>query len=139
MKCAACGQPMMVVEHDGIELDYCPDCGGVWFDSGEIDLLMEKMGVESSGLEGLHLAPEAASSEDTRKCPICHKRMKKVKLGHEPELLIDACPDGDGLWLDHGETGQLVKHLAAHGAHDADSQERVIKFLGEVFSVAGQE
>lgn len=137
MKCPACAQPMIVVEHHSIELDYSPDCGGVWFDAGEIELLREMMGVESSGQESLHLRPEAASIEDKRRCPICGRKMKKVSLGHEPELRIDTCPDEHGIWLDQGETGQFVSHLAAHGTHDADSQERVISFLGEVFNVPG--
>lgn len=141
MKCVSCSEPMIAVEHENIELDYCPGCSGVWFDAGEVELLLEKMGLESSGLEGLHLALEAKSAERKRRCPICGrnplwgKRMKKVKLGHEPELLVDVCPEGDGLWFDKGEVGQLVTHLAAQRPEEADSQERVIEFLGEVFKI----
>jgi Zn-finger nucleic acid-binding protein len=126
---------MIVVEHESIELDYCDNCHGVWFDSGEVELLMETMGLESIGLDSLHLAMEAPTAEEERKCPECNKKMKKVALGHTPELLIDVCPQGDGLWFDSGEVGQLVAHLSAQVEDKEDSQERVIKFLGEVFKV----
>ena len=135
MDCVACGKPMIVVEHDKIELDYCANCSGVWFDTGEIELLLERMRLELAGLEGLHLAEEAKSAERKRRCPICRKRMKKVDLGHEPVLVIDACPDGEGLWFDSGEVGQVVAHLAAQQPEEEDSQERVITFLGEVFKI----
>ena len=135
MKCAVCKEPMIVVEHENIELDYCDNCSGVWFDAGEVELLMETIGMESTGLDSLHLATEAKSTEGARKCPNCDKKMKKVALGHSPELLIDVCPQGDGLWFDSGEVGQLVAHLSAQVEGKEDSQERVIEFLGEVFKV----
>lgn len=135
MKCAVCKEPLIVVEHENIELDYCDNCRGVWFDSGEVELLMETMGLDSSGLDGLHLATETATIEEDRKCPECNKKMKKVALGHTPELLIDVCPQGDGLWFDSGEVGQLVEHLSAQIEDKEDSQERVIEFLGEVFKI----
>ena len=126
---------MIVVEHENIELDYCDNCSGVWFDAGEVELLMEAMGLESVGLDSLHLAPETGKTEPKRRCPLCGQKMKEVPLGHEPELIIDVCPQGDGLWFDSGEVGQLVKHLSAQIPDKEDSQERVIEFLGEVFKV----
>jgi len=126
---------MIVVEHEKIELDYCVDCSGVWFDAGEIELLLDRMGLESAGLEGLHLTEEATSKERKRRCPVCRKKMKKVDIGDEPVIVIDACPDGDGLWFDSGEVGQVVAHLAAQQSEGEGSQERVITFLGSVFKI----
>jgi len=135
MKCVVCKEPMIVVEHENIELDYCDNCHGIWFDAGEVELLMETMGLEAAGLDSLHLAPEAKSSEEVRRCPICNKKMKKVALGREPVLLIDVCPQEDGLWFDSGEVGQLVAHISARTEGKKDSHEHVIEFLGEVFKV----
>ena len=135
MDCAACGNPMIVVEHEKVELDYCTECSGVWFDAGEIELLLEKMEIESTGLEGLHLTEETRTTERKRRCPVCRKKMKKVDLGHKPVIIIDACPDGDGLWFDSGEVGQVVSHLASQTTPEEDSQERVISFLGDVFKI----
>jgi Zn-finger nucleic acid-binding protein len=135
MKCVVCKETMIVVEHENIELDYCNNCSGVWFDAGEVELLMESMGLESSGLDSLHLAIEAKPTEQTRKCPICRKKMNKVVLGQTPELIIDACPQGDGLWFDSGEVGQLVAYLSSRAEVKEDSHERVIEFLGDVFRV----
>jgi Zn-finger nucleic acid-binding protein len=36
MICPACKYDMIVVEYHNIELDYCNNCKGVWFDSGEL-------------------------------------------------------------------------------------------------------
>ncbi len=135
MKCPACSTLMIVVEHENIELDYCTDCSGVWFDAGELELLLETMELEGSSLslDSILTSPEAKSSEKKRKCPICRQKMKKATVGHEPEVLIDACQRGDGLWFDKGEVGQLITQLSDKPSEKADSQGRVITFLGEVF------
>ena len=133
MKCPVCHIPMIVVEHEQIELDNCTDCAGVWFDAGELELLLETMQVEEHtlSLDSVLTSPEAQSSEKKRKCPICGKKMKKATVGHKPEVLIDVCPQGDGLWFDKGEVGQLITQLPDTSSED--SQGRVMTFLGEVF------
>ena len=135
MKCPACKNMMIVVEHENIELDYCVSCSGVWFDAGELELLLETMELEgtSLALDDILTSPEAESGERKRKCPICGRKMKKATVGHKPEVLIDACPSGDGLWFDGGEVGQLITQLP----DKSDSQGRVITFLGEVFTARG--
>jgi Zn-finger nucleic acid-binding protein len=43
MKCPVCKEPDLVIaERQGIEIDYCPSCRGVWLDRGELDKLIEK-------------------------------------------------------------------------------------------------
>ncbi len=135
MKCPACSNLMIVVEHEHIELDYCPDCAGVWFDAGELELLLETMQLEQSflSIENILTSFEVKSDEKKRKCPICRKKMKKATVGHDPEVLIDVCSRNDGLWFDSGEVGQLISQ--ALGNDNADSQVRVISFLGEVFQL----
>ena len=139
MRCPACHTLMIVVEHEHIELDYCVECAGVWFDAGELELLLEDMQLEQSilSLDNILTSPEAKSKEKKRKCPICGKKMKKATVGHDPEVLIDACSQGDGLWFDSGEVGQLITQLPEVTSEAADSQGRAITFLGEVFQARG--
>ena len=135
MKCPACNSLMIVVEHEKIELDYCVKCSGVWFDAEEIELLLEAMHLSetSLSLDNILTSPEARSAEKKRNCPICGRKMKKATVGHEPEVIIDACSWGDGLWFDSGEVGQLITQLPGKIPEKSDSQGRVITFLGEVF------
>jgi len=135
MICPTCKSDMIVVEYNKIELDYCTDCQGVWFDSGELELLLESMNLESQNvfLSNILSSEEAESSEKKRKCPICGRKMKKTGIGQESGILIDVCQRGDGLWFDGGELGQLTKQLAKKPSEKTRSQQEVITFLGEVF------
>jgi len=135
MICPACKSDMIVVEHSKIELDYCTNCHGVWFDSGELELLLESAGLESPEplLANLAGSTEARSAERKRKCPICVKKMKKVLIGQEPEILLDVCQQGDGLWFDGGELAQLVGQLARKAGGKKTPQQEIFAFLQEVF------
>jgi len=43
MKCPVCTSVNLVMsERQGIEIDYCPDCRGVWLDRGELDKIIER-------------------------------------------------------------------------------------------------
>ncbi len=43
MKCPTCPETTLVMaDRQGIEIDYCPQCRGVWLDRGELDKLIEK-------------------------------------------------------------------------------------------------
>ncbi|NTU58663.1 MAG: hypothetical protein HGB00_07060 [Chlorobiaceae bacterium] len=42
MKCPSCSTLLLITERQGIEIDYCPECRGVWLDRGELDKLIEK-------------------------------------------------------------------------------------------------
>ena len=43
MKCPVCKEAnLMMTERQGIEIDYCPECRGVWLDRGELDKFIER-------------------------------------------------------------------------------------------------
>ena len=135
MKCPVCYIPMIAVEYAKIELDYCVKCSGVWFDAGELALLLESVQLEGSSIpiNRILTSPQIESSEKKRRCPICGKKMRKATLGHNPEITIDACPQEDGLWFDKEEISQLIGQLPEKAPAKSGSQGQVIAFLGDVF------
>lgn len=42
MKCPVCNTELTMSERQGIEIDYCPQCRGVWLDRGELDKIIER-------------------------------------------------------------------------------------------------
>lgn len=42
MKCPACGETLTMSERQGVEIDFCPTCRGVWFGRGELDKILER-------------------------------------------------------------------------------------------------
>jgi Zn-finger nucleic acid-binding protein len=49
MKCPIDGADLVMADRQGVEIDYCPSCRGVWLDRGELDKIIERsMGTQAS-------------------------------------------------------------------------------------------
>ena len=117
---------MIVVEFQGVELDYCVRCQGVWLDAGELELICEQAGAGAGRLESVLDAP-VNPMPTPRPCPRCSRKLQALTLATEPPVEVDRCPAGHGLWLDGGELGTIVKSLTRQ--EDAV----VARFLGGLF------
>ena len=53
MSCPVCRVPLVMSDRQGVEIDYCPQCRGVWLDRGELDKIIERSARE-------YAAPQAA-------------------------------------------------------------------------------
>ena len=42
MLCPSCRVSLIMSERSGIEIDYCPQCRGIWLDRGELDKIIER-------------------------------------------------------------------------------------------------
>jgi uncharacterized protein len=42
MKCPNCNIDLVMTDRSGIEIDYCPQCRGIWLDRGELDKIIER-------------------------------------------------------------------------------------------------
>jgi Zn-finger nucleic acid-binding protein len=135
MICPNCKQDMIVVEYHRIEVDYCLSCEGVWFDSGELDLLLgiAKLEKPQELMEQIMASPEAKSGHKERKCPICGRGMQEKAID-EPPINIDICRYGDGIWFDGGELNQLLTRLAQKNRQGEGARQEIINFLGDMFS-----
>ncbi|AII58588.1 hypothetical protein ASJ33_00325 [Dehalococcoides mccartyi] len=123
MICPACSKDMLVVEYREIELDYCPACHGVWFDVGELGLLLNEV-----NLSTVQKTEEITDSHEAKRhCPICRRKMKKTALLKDPLLITDDCPSGHGMFFDGGEVDQLITRLSK------DTNQPAVDFLKEVF------
>ncbi len=124
--CPQCKEPLIVVEFQGVELDFCLACRGTWFDAGELELVSELAGVAPGRLErALHTT--AAEKRDQRRCPRCRRKMDVFHVG-EPPVEVDRCRRGHGIWLDAGELAAIVKALS-----DSAGDVTLAGFLGDLF------
>jgi len=128
MDCPACRQALVVVEREGIEVDWCLSCRGIWFDESELELLAEHHGLrlEPADVGRPH---EAVAGEPPRRCPRCRRRMERVAAGVADRVPIDRCRE-HGLWLDRDELGRIFSQLAPGSVHE---EARIVRFLGETF------
>ena len=77
MNCPVCKDSKLVMsERQGIEIDYCPSCRGVWLDRGELDKIIERAAKEEVPMrEGYR---ERSGRDDDR-----YKHDDDFRYGHK--------------------------------------------------------
>lgn len=48
MKCPVDDETLVMADRNGVEIDYCPKCRGVWLDRGELDKIIERAAPEAA-------------------------------------------------------------------------------------------
>jgi uncharacterized protein len=48
MPCPICKVALVMSDRQGVEIDYCPQCRGVWLDRGELDKIIERSNAENA-------------------------------------------------------------------------------------------
>ena len=48
MKCPVDGETLVMAERHSVEIDYCPECRGIWLDRGELDRIVENAAPKAS-------------------------------------------------------------------------------------------
>ncbi|MBN1296779.1 zf-TFIIB domain-containing protein [bacterium] len=131
MECPVCRESMIVIEYDDIELDYCVGCMGVWFDAGEIELMLGKSGIPFPSEALRFRVADTDARELRRPCPLCGKTMQKVCPEHG-RVILDRCPAGEGIWFDAGEIREVIKESA--GAAGDIVLGALRRYLGEALA-----
>lgn len=117
-RCPACPDVLMHTFADstsGLEIDSCPECFGLWFDSEELKRFFESPDLsgrileEESALSQLGGPKDQPDSKD-RLCPACREILFCSRLG---QVHVDYCLGCRGIWLDRFEMDTLVQAFLA--------------------------
>ncbi len=109
LKCPACFNALSPMQVGAMTVDVCRECGGIWFDSFELQRFDEEHEVagqwlvQSERRKGIQVDPQRK-----RECPRCDG-VKLKRHYYSPRRLVevDECPGCGGYWLDAGELEKI--------------------------------
>lgn len=112
MNCPICKIKLGKSIFYGVEVDYCPDCLGIWFEEDELRQAKDQKDEELNWFDidiwedktKLHI------SYGERMCPVCRLPLYEVYYG-DSGIIVDVCSICNGIWLDRGEFKKIIKHL----------------------------
>jgi len=114
--CPVCkNEPMIVLELNEVEIDYCLNCKGIWLDAGELELLLGSSTETEEFLNSFNIDDQ--TKERKLKCPICNKKMEKTLVIGDKKVRIDKCKANHGIWFESGELEDILK-MASFGKDD---------------------
>ncbi|MBI2054226.1 MAG: zf-TFIIB domain-containing protein [Candidatus Staskawiczbacteria bacterium] len=119
-----------------VEVDYCKDCLGIWFDKNE---LTEAKNEKDSQINWLDIdlwrdKSKFEISTSHKFCPNCRIALSEVKYD-ESKTKVDFCKSCHGIWLDRGEFKQIIAYLKNKADYEILHHyvENLVKELWEVF------
>ena len=105
MNCPTCKASELrpVLTKQGVEVDYCDSCGGIWLDKGEIFHFTKRRKELANSLKsGVQQARPTS-----RQCPKTGEALQELPL-FDGTLVIDYCPASGGMWFDKGELKKVL-------------------------------
>ena len=95
---------------EGVDVDFCSECKGIWFDAGELAFYVE-VEKDVPDLE----AAIASGKPSGHFCPRCSTELVETHYVPGESLMIDVCPSCKGIFLDKGEVPRVEKLSARQG------------------------
>ena len=99
MKCPVCNVDLVMSERQGIEIDYCPQCRGVWLDRGELDKIIERSNASAAPMPAAAPYREERRYDDDYRCSDRryedHDYRKPYKKKKRGDFLSDLFEFGD--------------------------------------------
>jgi uncharacterized protein len=111
--CVKCNSILDRATFQGLEVDLCPRCGGLWLDRGEIARAAKLPAQELAHLRSLltgQPGPPPIPTESVAPCPVCPGSLAEVMLGN---VHVDYCNKCQGIFLDRGELEAAVDAVRA--------------------------
>jgi uncharacterized protein len=105
MRCVKCAGQLVTVRIEDVDVDQCPQCGGIWFDAHELERVLGQARVDP--LLG-RAPPEPSHDERRGRCPRCRGEGYLVQIrSRAAPIHVDTCAICGGKWLDGGELDLL--------------------------------
>ncbi len=123
MNCPKCDQNMETVDYEGIRVDRCVHCKGIWFDMLEAEHLKRIEGSESIDI-GDPAVGEQFDQIDRIECPKCHEPMLRMVDRRQPHIWYESCPVCYGLFFDAGEFADFKEETVLDFFRDLWAGER---------------
>ena len=112
MKCPICKKELQGAIFYGVEVDFCPDCLGLWFEEDELRLAKDEKDENLRWLD-IDLWKDQKKIKiyfGERLCPFCRLPLYEVHYG-DSRVIVDFCSLCKGIWLDRGEFKRIIEYL----------------------------
>ncbi|MCP4179383.1 MAG: hypothetical protein GY756_16615 [bacterium] len=130
MKCQRCDVEFKQREIQGIKVEYCPVCGGVFLHHGELGKITHKTAgdIEYASIENL----------DSKKlfglnCPLCKdEELIKINFVSYSDIYLGYCQKCKGIWLDKGELELINKEIDKLNMDPENWEHSISVFLAKL-------
>lgn len=137
MLCPHCKASLDKAIFYGVEIDYCPNCLGLWFEEDELRLAKDDKDRDLRWLDiDLWKKEEQFKITSGQKlCPGCRLQLYQVNYG-DSGIAVDLCNICHGIWLDRGEFKKIADYLRQKADYEVLNHfsKRLAEEFWEIFT-----
>lgn len=106
MRCPKCRSDMEQIAYEGVEIDRCTICDGIWFDAGEVEMLRSKKAAAAIDIGDADKGKQH-NAIDQYRCPRCSGTMVRMVDPKQRHIWYEICSSCNGSFFDAGEFRDL--------------------------------
>ena len=132
VECPLCTIKTDIIRLLGIELDYCSNCSGIWFDKGEVAKLQDAVldnSICGEMASALKVLPALNHDLDRRKyldCPVCCLPMSHKTYVEVSGIVLDRCAS-HGTWIEKEGLARILDILDSGKLEELRSRAKMLK------------
>jgi len=139
-KCPNCSVSLTKINLDGVDLDTCPQCAGIYFDTGELQKLKNKPNawaeIEAKVMPRGDEIKMLEARPKLKTCPACSNPMMPYKFLYTSEIILDECDGCGGVWVDDNELDAMLTFVNTVQPADAQMKPEVLAALAQMDEAA---
>jgi Zn-finger nucleic acid-binding protein len=115
-KCPENNIELISTNYEGVQIDQCTLCGGIWCDNEELQEIIkirikkfDKETIKSIKNLNVPTLQLVTNIENlvSRKCVVCGEKLQRQDYSKNIKIVIDCCRKGHGIWLDENELERI--------------------------------
>lgn len=137
MNCPLCKIKLNQAILANVEVDYCPQCLGLWFEQDELRMAKDEKDKELNWLD-IDLWQDKGKfriGRQLKPCPAC--RLPLYQVGYDKSKIeVDVCNVCFGVWLDRGEFRAIIDYLKKQAPIEILNNyvKNLLREAGEIFT-----
>ncbi len=137
MNCVRCGSAstLKAENYEGVEIDRCSRCHGVWLDDRELAKIVGKVDKRfphdllQKTIQGAFAGITEEEEKSLEHCPKCSAPLHPLNYNYSSGVIIDRCPSGHGIWLDKLELEKIQAHTEEWNKRRVEQNDKWLKLV----------
>lgn len=117
MQCPVCNNALTEKLYYQVPIHVCTQCGGIWFEQGELKEYIDDMLIERQDIPDLPISTQTIPAigeikikEPVKPCPKCQQTMTPYNYCYNSNVILDKCAPCQGIWVDGGKIEQIAQY-----------------------------
>lgn len=140
MHCPCCNQDLQTTSYEHISIFTCPKCQGIWLDESQLNTIVVKRENQfplkeiTTAIDKSEAGIPDAEVSKKLQCPECSQQMRSTNYNYSSGIILNVCPQGDGLWFDKDELKKLEMFMEYWEDKEAENKQNYLNMLKQTFN-----